>query len=59
MNEIKEGSVVTLKGQHMPMAVGVIKEDIAFCIWFDRDNRLNSFEFDLKDLELSPTEEDI
>lgn len=49
--KIGVGDVVSLAGTKMKMTVEKIESEFARCMWFDRDNEINHYPFQVGILE--------
>lgn len=49
--KIVVGDVVSLAGTKMKMTVDKIESEFARCVWFDRDNEINHYPFQIGILE--------
>lgn len=50
-SDIAAGDVVSLAGTKMKMTVEKIESEFARCVWFDRDNEINHYPFQVGILE--------
>lgn len=50
-SDISVGDVVSLAGTKMKMTVEKIVGEFAGCVWFDRDNEINHYPFQIGVLE--------
>lgn len=50
-SDIRVGDVVSLAGTKMKMSVEKIEGEFARCVWFDRDNEINHYPFQIGILE--------